>query len=182
MEHSLLHSYDSGFHHSAKFVGCCVSERYATAFLFLPSCSRVRPCCATAVTAAWAKRCSEALRHFRPHGPQRRWTTTALQSVLTSGFLVSAFWLKIVGSCVSEAVAHEHDTLNIIRCSPIGFSGSRCIAPSVLGWTWTFQHGTTTLLWTKKSGLRPAFVCVCTWLAWQPIAVCACWCAAPLLA
>ena len=110
MEHSLLHSYDSGFHHSAKFVGCCVSERYATAFLFLPSCSRVRPCCATAVTAAWAKRCSEALRHFRPHGPQRRWTTTALQSVLRSGFLVSAFWLKIVGSCVSEAVAHEHDT------------------------------------------------------------------------
>ena len=134
MEHSLLHSYDSGFHHSAKFVGCCVSERYATAFLFLPSCSRVRPCCATAVTAAWAKRCSEALRHFRPHGPQRRWTTTALQSVLTSGFLVSAFWLKIVGSCVSEAVAHEHDTLNIIRCSPIDFSVSLSLHRAVRAW------------------------------------------------
>ena len=48
VEHSLLHSYDSAIHLSAKFVGSCVSERYATAFLFLPSCSRVRPCSQTA--------------------------------------------------------------------------------------------------------------------------------------
>jgi len=118
MEHSLLHSYDSGFHHSAKFVGCCVSERYATAFLFL----------------------------------QQRWTTTVLQSVLTFRFLVSAFWLKIVGSCLCEADAKSTTRRTSSDAVPLAFLvRCRCIAPSVLGWT--FQHGTTTPGGELNSGL-----------------------------
>ena len=134
MEHRLLHSYVSGFQLSAKSVGSCVGERHATAFLFLPSCSRLRPCCATEVAAAWASRYREALGDLRPHGPQQRWTTTVFQSVLAFMFLVCAFRFKIVGSCLSEAVAHEHDTQNIIRCSPIGFSGSLSLHRAVRAW------------------------------------------------
>jgi len=183
MKRSLSHSHVSGFHLSAKFVESCASDRYATAFCFCFAAHGLSPV---------------ALQRLRPHGPSaasRRSGTFGRMGhngvVLQrrcSQCLRLGFWFAPSGLKLSE-VAYARRTSTTRRTSsdavPLAFL-VRCrrIAPSVHGWTWTFQHGTTTLLWTKKWSAT-GIVCLCVHMARVAtncsvcvcVCVCACWCA-----